>query len=372
MSSVSKKINLDAVSGIDVFPEVKERILLSLGRQAPINTSSRHLAGQNISAVLDGCTSTVLQSLGSGFKNGIWTSSATEAHHLIAHSINPRKIIVPRGSRLSLINSAKIISKRCKCEIIQPKFNPLNGFDLDVLKDVNEKDVLFMDSSLAEIGFVYDLNFFNSVLQEAKIKVLMDVSSSFGWRELKDKLFFSDWVTCSFYRFGGPAGVGFLASKIDDMKPLFHGVEQEGLRGGNIPLSLIEGAAYSMEFFKGRFLKATLSGWKETVCKLATFIENEFKTNQFKFDNHLPHVISSHVKNVDLDAFRMNLSVEGVFIGTGPACVSGAGKKSQILEDMNINDGQNLLISPDLNLKDRDLENLYEKLIKAWFDAKIK
>ena len=165
MSSVSKKINLDAVSGINIFPEVKQRILSSFERQAPINTSSRHLVGQNISAVLDNCTSIVLESLGSNLKNGIWTSSATEAHHLIAHSINPRKIIVPRGSRLSLINSAKIISKRCKCEIIQPKFNPLTGFDLDFLKDANEKDVLFMDSSLAEIGFVYDLNFFNSILQ---------------------------------------------------------------------------------------------------------------------------------------------------------------------------------------------------------------
>ena len=47
-------------------------------------------------------------------------------------------------------------------------------------------------------------------------------------------------------------------------------------------------------------------------------------------------------------------------------------KKSQILEDMNIDHGQNLLISPDLNLKDQDLKNLYEKLRKAWFDAKIK
>ena len=371
MTSVSTKINLDAVSGIDIFPEVKERILLSLERQAPINTSSRHLVGQNISAVLDDCTSTVLESLGSNFKNGIWTSSATEAHHLVAHSINPRNIIIPRGSRLSLINSAKIISKKCKCKIIQPKFNSLNGFDLDFLKDLNEEDVLFIDSSLAEIGFAYDLDFLNSIFRENKIKVLMDVSSSFGWREIKDKLFFADWVTCSFYRFGGPAGVGFLASRANEIKPLFHGVEQEGLRGGNIPLSLIEGAAYSMECFQSKFSKAISEGWREAVCSLATFIKKEFKVDRFEFDNYLPHVISSHVETVDLDAFRMNLSIEGVFIGTGPACVSGAGKKSQILEDMDIKHGQNLLISPDLNLKNQNLEYLYEKLIKSWSDAKI-
>jgi len=372
LNSISKKINLDAVSGIDIFPEVKQRILSSFERQAPINTSSRHLVGQNISAVLDNCTSIVLESLGSNLKNGIWTSSATEAHHLVANSINPRNIIVPRGSRLSLINSAKIISKKCKCKIIQPKFNSLNGFDLDFLKGLNEKDVLFIDSSLAEVGFAYNLDSLNSIFRENKIKVLIDVSSSFGWKEIKDKLFFADWVACSFYRFGGPAGVGFLASRADDIKPLFHGVEQEGLRGGNIPLSLIEGAAYSMECFQAKFSKAISEGWSEAVCSLASFVKKEFKVNQFRFDNHLPHVISSHVEKVDLDAFRMNLSIEGVFIGTGPACVSGAGKKSQILEDMNIDHGQNLLISPDLNLKDQDLKNLYEKLRKAWFDAKIK
>ena len=104
MTSVSTKINLDAVSGIDIFPEVKERILLSLERQAPINTSSRHLVGQNISAVLDDCTSTVLESLGSNFKNGIWTSSATEAHHLVAHSIYPRNIIIPPPNPKNNVN----------------------------------------------------------------------------------------------------------------------------------------------------------------------------------------------------------------------------------------------------------------------------
>ena len=100
-------------------------------------------------------------------------------------------------------------------------------------------------------------------------------------------------------------------------------------------------------------------------------MKEELQVNEFKFKRCLPHSLSSWSDHVDLDAFRMNLSIEGIYIGTGPACISGAGKKSEILEDLNIGTMENLLVSPDLNLKLEDLDYLYEKFSKAWSYAKI-
>ncbi len=366
-----KIFNFDSVSGIKVFKKVKERVSFSLDRVAPTNPSSRHLLGQETASIIDSCTKDLTESIGKGFSNGVWTSSATECHHLIANSIKPKKIIVPRGSRLSLVNAAKILSIKYGSQFITPKFNQSNGFDFSVFENLNEDDVLFVEASSSELGFVHDLEKLSSAVKKSGVKVLIDISSSAGWLEIKNKVNFANWVSLSFFRFGGPSGVGFVALKNNDLKPIFSGVEQEGLRGGCLPLSLIEGASITFSVFKQEFESSIKNDWNEAISKLRFFLNNHLKVNEFLFEKHLPHVLSSWANNIDLDAFRMNLSLEGIHIGTGPACISGAGKKSETLEDLNIPTRESLLISPDLDLKIEDLEYLYEKFEKAWKNAKI-
>ncbi len=367
-----KRFNFDSVSGIDVLEEVKEKISCSLGRFAPINPSSRHLLGQEVASVIDSCTNSIVKGLGlKGFSSGVWTSSATEAHYLIANSIKPKKVVVPRGSRLSLLNAAKTLSIKHGSELITPKFNNIHGFDLSLLENLNEEDVLFMEASCAEVGFVQDLQAISSIVKKNGVKVLVDVSSSAGWVKMNDLLDFSEWVTLSFFRFGGPPGVGFITSKKNNFKPIFSGVEQEGFRGGCMSLGLIEGAAVALSSFEEEFESAIKRKWNNSVLNLGTFLKEGLKVNEFKFKRRLPHSLSSWSNCVDLDAFRMNLALEGIYIGTGPACISGAGKKSEILEDLNIEMTESLLVSPDLNLRFEDLEYLYESFEKAWNYAKI-
>jgi len=367
-----KNFNFDSVSGIDILKKVKSKISFSLDRFAPINPSSRHLLGQEAASVIDSCTTNIMKAIGQEYlSNGVWTSSATESHYLIANSIKPKKIVVPRGSRLSLLNSAKTLCLKHGSELLTPRFEQSHGFDLSIFENLNEDDVLFMEMSCAEVGFIQDLDVISSVVKKSGVKVLLDVSSSAGWIKINHLLDFAEWITFSFFRFGGPPGVGFIASKNNNLKPLFPGVEQEGLRGGCVSLSLIEGASVALDAFQEDFKSAIEKKWDDAVFGLRIFLKEELQVNEFKFKRCLPHSLSSWSDHVDLDAFRMNLSIEGIYIGTGPACISGAGKKSEILEDLNIGTMENLLVSPDLNLKLEDLDYLYEKFSKAWSYAKI-
>ena len=367
-----KNFNFDSVSGIDILEKVKSKISFSLDRFAPINPSSRHLLGQEAASVIDSCTTNMMKAIGrQDFSNGVWTSSATESHYLIANSIKPKRIVVPRGSRLSLLNSAKTLCLKHDSELITPKFDKSYGFDLSLFENLDEGDVLFMEMSCAEVGFIQDLDKISSAVKKRGVKVLLDISSSAGWVKINHLSDFAEWITFSFFRFGGPPGVGFIASKNNNLKPLFPGVEQEGFRGGCVSLSLIEGASVALHAFEEDFKSSIERKWDDAVLSLGIFLKEELQVNEFKFKRHLPHSLSSWSNRIDLDAFRMNLSLEGIYIGTGPACISGAGKKSQILEDLNISTMENLLISPDLNLKLEDLDYLYEKFSKAWGYAKI-
>jgi len=267
-----KDFNFDSVSGIDILKKVKSKISFSLDRFAPINPSSRHLLGQEAASVIDSCTTNIMKAIGQEYlSNGVWTSSATESHYLIANSIKPKKIVVPRGSRLSLLNSAKTLCLKHGSELLTPRFEQSHGFDLSIFENLNEDDVLFMEMSCAEVGFIQDLDVISSVVKKSGVKVLLDVSSSAGWIKINHLLDFAEWITFSFFRFGGPPGVGFIASKNNNLKPLFPGVEQEGLRGGCVSLSLIEGASVALDAFQEDFKSAIEKKWDDAVFGLRIF-----------------------------------------------------------------------------------------------------
>ena len=63
-----------------------------------------HLLGQEAASVIDSCTTNMMKAIGrQDFSNGVWTSSATESHYLIANSIKPKRIVVPRSTTIFLL-----------------------------------------------------------------------------------------------------------------------------------------------------------------------------------------------------------------------------------------------------------------------------
>lgn len=325
-------MNLDATSGVARLPAVSEAIAAADALPAPAVATARHPAGQAAAASLDESARALVEWLGGEWDGVVFTGSAAEAHHLALNGRGEGVAVLPAGSRLSLVGAARAAASRVETLPLTPSGHLAPG---DVA-GLAEGDLLLLEAASGETGAVQPVAEISGRAAAAGARVMVDLSAAAGWAPLPD-LAAACWVTLSFHRFGGPAGVGALLWRGDPPRPLCPGgTDQDGIRPGAPALGLAAGAAAAPAAFSAWLDGA--AGWRRAWAGLRDALAGLPGLSPFSGGQRLQHVLAGAAAGVDLEAFRVRAALGGVAVGTGPACVSGAGRPSEALESMGVGD----------------------------------
>lgn len=360
-------VNLDAVSGVPPFPAVAAAAASARLLPAPANPEARHPHGQAAAALLDDASDTLRQWLGGGWDGAVFTSCAAEAHHLALCGLSPSRVAVPKGSRLSLLGAGERL-RRQGAQLLRPGLGPQGHLAPAGLAGLGPGDLLLLEAASGETGAVQPVADLVAAAAAAGAATLVELSALAGWLPLPN-LGEAAFATFSCHRFGGPAGVGFLAWRGADPRPLFAGgVGQDGIRPGAMALDLAAGAAAApaaaAAWDRGPFLAglAVLRSGLEALTGLTLFAGGA----------RLPQVLGGSASGVDVEAFRVRAALAGVMVGTGPACVSGAGKGSEALLSMGVADPRSgVIFAPDHTFGPAAAKRAVAVLSQAWEGAAL-
>jgi cysteine desulfurase len=146
-----------------------------------------------------------------------------------------------------------------------------------------------------------------------------------------------DLLSVSAHKINGPKGIGFLYENTGvRLQPYFYGGEQERKRrAGTENVPGIAGFKKAVEIIqKDRQKKYDF--YEQLREKFIQRLKEEsinFKINGSE-SNYLPHIINVSFPGTDVEAFLVNLDLEGISASSGSACTAGSLEPSHVLRAM--------------------------------------
>ena len=200
----------------------------------------------------------------------------------------------------------------------------------------------------------------------------VDVTQAVGrlsldlWGDLAE----ADTLALSAHKFGGPKGVGALFARPSvKLRPLIHGHQEDGLRGGTPDPAGAAGLAAAATQARAALLRAS------AVAALRDHFEAELRARlpQVRINGsgapRLPNTSSIIVPGLDATEAVDQLAAQGICIATGSACTSGSPAPSHVLIAMGVayDDARSTLrisLSPDTTIDEINLAG--EAIVRLW------
>ncbi|WP_320667718.1 cysteine desulfurase family protein [Prochlorococcus sp. MIT 1307] len=323
------------------------------------NPSSLHSYGIKAAEILERSRKSIGQSLGAECNEIFFTSGATESIHLAiqgaAKKIKPGRIVISNVEHPSVQSAAKMLIK----EGWQIEYWPVDLYGqvqmsrLDDLLSYPTKIVSIVWGQ-SEVGSIQPIEDIGRECKTRGIIFHTDATQilsqfKFQWNALP-----VDLLSASSHKFCGPKGVGFLLVKADTYKsftPLYGGGGQEnGLRSGTQPVSLIAGMALAIELLNSPLIDndspLNCLGEYKKVEEYTFRLRNRLKNfDNLEFTGHPKLRLANHIsmlvgnKNNEPLSGRTivrELSKNGIYASSETACKSGIISYSETLKAMGI------------------------------------
>lgn len=309
----------------------------------PGNPSSVHENGRKLRAIIEEARDHVALMCGTARGRVVFTGSATESltHAIwgLARSQKINRILVGAGEHMAVIRAVETAG-------VPFDFIPLqtNGLlDLAALErqlgaaDAAEERVLVAVQQVNnETSVVQPIDEIGNLMFDSEHYLLVDGAQGAGKVEFYFDPSRADFYSVSAHKIGGPAGVGALILKprVDDVRLIPGGGQEQGRRGGTESAALIAGfgvaASRATENFaqmpKGLVAKAE-QGLKELLPHVEIF-GAEAPRSGFSCSFALPG-IKNNISMIQYDLAHIALSA-------GSACSSGKVSRSHVLDAMQI------------------------------------
>ena len=305
------------------------------------NPSSIHSYGRQVKAVLEKARKQIATILGAKSNQVVFTSGATEANNLAIRGLvlskNIERVITSPIEHHAVLNT--VFDLKNKVEVVLLKVDDLGQIDLNHLQELLKEDKATLVSLMHgnnEIGNLNPIKEIGLMCKEAKAYFHCDTVQTVGLGLVDLNELDIDLLVGSAHKFYGPKGVGFLISKIDELRPLVSGGGQErSVRSGTENVPGIAGMATALQKAvqnKEEGVKALLELKNYFIAKL-TELYPTFTFNGMSADlaHSLPSVVNFSLKDVDNSMVLFNLDIAGVAVSGGSACSSGALKGSHVL-----------------------------------------
>ncbi|MFA5382739.1 MAG: aminotransferase class V-fold PLP-dependent enzyme, partial [Candidatus Micrarchaeia archaeon] len=174
---------------------------------------------------------------------------------------------------------------------------------------------------------------------KTKITFHTDAVQTFGKIEINSSM--ADMISISAHKFYGPKGIGLLYKKSDiNIKPIIHGHQEKGMRGGTYDTASIIGMAEAALIAEKTREKTNkkLNNLTEKLIKGVLEIENTWINGIGKGagENKLPGLINFGFLLIEGESILMHLDNKGIMCSTGSACSSDSLQASHVLLSLGL------------------------------------
>ncbi len=338
------RIYLDNSTTTRLDPLVLEE-MMPLLQEGWGSTAQIHSFGREARKALEGARGRIVQTLGVMPEETIFTCGGTEANNLallgVARSLGYKgHVITSQVEHPSVLETVKALQTEGHDVTLVPVGREGLVAPEDVKKAITKKtfliSILFAEG---ETGAIQPIEEIASLARERGILFYTDACLAVGKVRLPLEGPGIDLLSVSAHKFHGPMGVGALFVRAGTrLKPvLFGGAEEHGLRPGPISPALVVGMARALELAeeqlntgipKLRLLEGQLlSGIKEV---LGGALLNGPSLAR------LPGHLSLCFPGLEAEPLLLSLDLEGIAVGAGNPCASGAVEAAATLLAMGL------------------------------------
>jgi cysteine desulfurase len=345
-----KQANFNHSAGVPVDRRVLEA-MKPYFRTYYGNPSSVHTAGQQSAKAIANARVQVGQLIGADAKDRImFTSGATEANNLALqgyayrHSRKGNHLIISQVEHLSIINTAKFLSKQ-GFEFTQVPVDKYGVVNQKALKNsITDQTILIsIQHANNEVGTIQPLSDIAKIANDAKVPLHVDAVASAGQIPLNVSELGVSLLTLSSNDLYGPKGVGALyAKKGIALQPILLGGGQEyGIRSGseNVPGIVGMGTAAEIAMKELPQYAEHLSGLRDTLIKGILKKVDEVFLNGHP-TQRLPNNANIRFSYVEGEAITLHLSFQGFLVATSSACTSKTLAPSHCLLSMGVSEAE--------------------------------
>lgn len=368
------EIYMDHIAGTPLLPEALEAMMPFLKENFG-NPSSIHSHGETAEEALTEAREKVAALINADPAEIIFTSCGTESNNFafkgvpFARRSKGNHIITTPIEHFSIMHTIKVMEK-LGYEVTQV---PVDGHGLvdpdEVKKAIGPQTVLIsVQHANPEVGTVQDIAEIGKIAREHKIPFHTDAVDSVGHVPVDVKEMNVDLLSLSGNMFYGPKGAAALyVRKGTSIVPLLDGgIQERGKRAGteNVPALVGMGVAAEAAMKEmGRRAKhlneiggKLREGLLERIEHLAQFGHPE---------RRLPGNVSLGAEFIEGESVLLFMSMQGIAIASGSACISRSLKVSHVMLAMGIDHATaqgSLLFTLGKDNTMEDVEKVWEVL----------
>jgi cysteine desulfurase len=327
-------IYLDHNASTPVIPAAREAVLRAL--EIFGNPSSHHAPGRAARAIVEKAREAVAASIGARPPEIVFTSGGTEAAALgiagLARAAGVRRAVT------SPVEHRAVLEAAARFEVVLARPDPSGRTSPEALREALGSAggaIVAIASASNEIGTKNDVAALAAVARERGARLFCDAVQSYGKEPLDVRALGADAVALSAHKIGGPKGAGALWIRPGvTIEPFFRGGPQEGgRRAGTENVPGIAGfgaaaAAIGERLAAAPRIRALRDRLREAILGAlppGAAIESGDR------EGGLGNTLHLCFREIDGDALRIALDLEGIAVSGGAACASGATEPSHVL-----------------------------------------
>ncbi|MGE0192386.1 MAG: cysteine desulfurase family protein [Planctomycetota bacterium] len=330
-SGPGRRIYLDHVGGAPWRPGVAEALAQASATFA--HPSSPHREGQRARALLEAARTRSAAVFGCPPRELVFTSGATEALGIglvglaRARAAVSRRVLVPVIEHVAITAAAARLAAE-GFEIVPVPVRRQGRVDPDELgaRLAGGAAAGALMAAHHETGVRQPLEEAGALFAEAGVPWVCDAALAAGRIPFQVNDLGAPICAWSGSKVGAPAGLGWLRVQQGtrlERSPSAAGVEEEGLRGGHIPVMLAAAGAVALEDAARDVSSraAALDAWIEQLIELLA-TRSELEVIGVR-GSHLPGVRTLRLGDAHGDALATALDVEGIAVASGSPCALG-------------------------------------------------
>lgn len=324
-------VYLDYNATAPIRPAVVKAMASAMER--PLNPSSVHGTGRHAKRLIDEARTKILESVGAGGYNLIFTGSGTEANNLALKKVH----YVSAVEHASALNVAS--------DAVKIPVDANGVVDLDALKKLLAKSLLPLVSvQLAnnETGVIQPIAEVVQIVHQAGGMLHVDAVQALGKMPLDISLLNADMISLSAHKCGGPQGVGALLFKpgIEIQPQIVGGGQELGLRAGTQNVAGIVGFGVAVEALaelqsKFRYVKTLRDRMEAEIKNFAPDVIVAAEDAE-----RLPNTSCLTMSGVKNETQLIHFDLHNIAVSAGAACSSGKVTISHVLLAMGMEQEQ--------------------------------
>jgi cysteine desulfurase len=331
-------IYLDNAAGTRPYPEVIEIITDVLTNHWG-NASADNSFGKDATRIIDQVTNQVAEDINCKPDEIIWSSGACEANSLaILGVLNANEHMHFYTSRLEHTSINEIV-KNGTGHYVNFISNDMNGIIdlLDLSKKLHiscesgAKILVSISAANSEIGVTQDIKAIANIVHKYGGILHVDATQAYPWYQMNVERLGIDLMSVSGQKMHCVKGIGFLYIRDGvKIKPLIHGSQQDGRRGGTYPTHLIAAFGKSLELTRQCDCKSNVPKYRDELLNKLLKIHGT-RVNGPIGSLRLPNNISITIDGVKANTLVTMCDMMGIIIAKGSACKSYEPKPSEAL-----------------------------------------